>query len=93
MWKKEGEQKGSARGTVHWGCYYATALDVEVDPQCCQFGSCKSELPVCVYYCSTYYSLCLLLGICNYVELIDTIFTDVEGVDYIADFYRWFSIN
>ena len=22
-----------------------------------------------------------LLGICNYVELIDTIFTDVEGVD------------
>ena len=23
--KKEGEQKGSARGSVHWGCYYATA--------------------------------------------------------------------
>ena len=22
--KKEGEQKGSARGSVHWGCYYAT---------------------------------------------------------------------
>ncbi len=20
--KKEGEQKGSARGSVHWGCYY-----------------------------------------------------------------------
>ncbi len=31
--KKEGEQKGSARGSVHWGCYYATALDIEVDPQ------------------------------------------------------------
>ena len=30
--KKEGEQKGSARGSVHWGCYYATALDIEVDP-------------------------------------------------------------
>ncbi len=28
--KKEGEQKGSARGSVHWGCYYATALDIEV---------------------------------------------------------------
>jgi hypothetical protein len=27
--KKEGEQKGSARGSVHWGCYYATALDIE----------------------------------------------------------------
>ena len=27
--KKEGEQKGSARGIVHWGCYYATALDIE----------------------------------------------------------------
>jgi hypothetical protein len=24
--KKEGEQKGSARGSVQWGCYYATAL-------------------------------------------------------------------
>ena len=30
--KKEGEQKGSARGSVHWGCYYATvtALHIEV---------------------------------------------------------------
>jgi hypothetical protein len=29
-----GEKKGSARvrGSVHWGCYYATALDIEVDP-------------------------------------------------------------
>ncbi len=27
--KKEGEQKGSARGSVYWGCYYATALGVE----------------------------------------------------------------
>jgi hypothetical protein len=32
VWKKEGEKKGSARGRVHWGCYYATALDIEVDP-------------------------------------------------------------
>jgi hypothetical protein len=24
---------GSARGSVHWGCDYATALDIEVDPQ------------------------------------------------------------
>ena len=24
---------------------------------------------------------CTAFGICNYVELIDTIFTDVEGVD------------
>jgi hypothetical protein len=22
---------GSARGSVHWGYYYATALDIEVD--------------------------------------------------------------
>ena len=35
--KKEGEQKGSGRGSVHWGCYYATALDIEVDPQRCVF--------------------------------------------------------
>ena len=37
--KKEGEQKGSARGSVHWSCYYATALDIEVqvDPQLCDF--------------------------------------------------------
>ena len=38
--KKEGDQKGSARGRVHWGCYYATALDIEVDPQRCCLGSC-----------------------------------------------------
>jgi hypothetical protein len=27
-----GEVKGSARGSVHWVCYYVTALDIEVDP-------------------------------------------------------------
>jgi hypothetical protein len=41
--KKEGEQKGSARGSVQWGCYYATALDIEVDPQRCCLGSCQSD--------------------------------------------------
>jgi len=29
--------------SVHWGCYYATALDIEVDPQRCRFGSRKSD--------------------------------------------------
>jgi hypothetical protein len=43
VFKKEGEQKGCARGSVHWGCYYATALDIEVDPQRCRFGSRKSD--------------------------------------------------
>jgi hypothetical protein len=33
VWKKEGEEKGSARGSVYWGSYYATTLDIEVDPQ------------------------------------------------------------
>jgi hypothetical protein len=28
---------------VHWGCYYATALDIEVDPQRCCLGSCQSD--------------------------------------------------
>jgi len=28
--KKEGEQKGSARGSVHWGCYYATATSADM---------------------------------------------------------------
>jgi hypothetical protein len=41
--KKEGEQKGSARGSVHWGCYNATDLDIEVDPQRCCLGSCQSD--------------------------------------------------
>jgi hypothetical protein len=27
---RQGE-KESARGSVHWGCYYAAALDIEVD--------------------------------------------------------------
>jgi hypothetical protein len=35
---------------VHWGCYDATALDIEVDPQRCCLGSCQSDfaLPVCL---------------------------------------------
>ena len=45
--KKEGEQKGSARGSVHWGCYYATALDIEVDPQRCCLGRRQSDLCLC----------------------------------------------
>ena len=43
MGKKEGDQKGSARGSVHGGCYYVTALDIEVDLQRCCFGSRKSD--------------------------------------------------
>jgi hypothetical protein len=37
------EEKGSARGSVHWSGYDATALEVEVDPQRCRFGSRKSD--------------------------------------------------
>ncbi len=29
----EREEKGSARRSVHWGCHYATALDIQVDSQ------------------------------------------------------------
>jgi hypothetical protein len=43
VWMREGEQKGSARGSVHWGCYYDTALDIEVDPHRCCFGSLQSD--------------------------------------------------
>jgi hypothetical protein len=39
----EGEKKGSARGSVHWSGYDTTALDIEVDPQRCRFGSRKSD--------------------------------------------------
>jgi hypothetical protein len=41
--KKEGEEKGSARGSVHWSGYDATALDIGVDPQRCRFRSRKSD--------------------------------------------------
>ncbi len=37
------EEKGSARGSVHWSGYDATALDIEVDPQRCRFDSRKSD--------------------------------------------------
>jgi hypothetical protein len=44
--KEKGEEKGNARrGSVHWGCCYATALDIEVDPQHSRFG-CIIILPV-----------------------------------------------
>ena len=29
---------------MHWGCHYATALDIEVDPQRRRFGCCQSDL-------------------------------------------------
>jgi hypothetical protein len=32
--KTEGEEKGSARGSVYWIGYDTTTLDIEVDPQC-----------------------------------------------------------
>jgi hypothetical protein len=41
--KEGGEEKGSARGNVHWSGYDTTALDIEVDPQRCRFGSRKSD--------------------------------------------------
>jgi hypothetical protein len=44
VWKKEGEKKGSARGSVHWGCDYATALNIEVDTHRRRFGCRKSDL-------------------------------------------------
>jgi hypothetical protein len=46
VWKKEGGKKGSARGSVHWGCDYATALDIEVDPQRRHFCRRKSDFAV-----------------------------------------------
>jgi hypothetical protein len=40
--KKGGGEEGK-RGSVHWSGYDATALDIEVDPQRCRFGSRKSD--------------------------------------------------
>jgi hypothetical protein len=34
---------GSARGSVHWGFYYATTLHIEVDPQRRRFGRRESD--------------------------------------------------
>jgi hypothetical protein len=39
----EGEEKGSARRSVHLGCHYATTLDIEVDPQRRRFGRCEAD--------------------------------------------------
>ena len=41
--KEGGGGEGSARGSVHWSGYDATALDIEVDPQRSRFGSRKSD--------------------------------------------------
>ena len=42
----EVKKKGSARWSVHWDCYYATALDIEVDPQCRRFGRREADFRV-----------------------------------------------
>ena len=60
----EGEQKGSARGSVHWGCYYATALDIEVEPQRCGLGSCQSNFAFqVVSECSALEPECFRVGV------------------------------
>jgi len=41
--KKDGEEKGSARRSVPWGCHYDTTLDIEVDPQRRRFGCRESN--------------------------------------------------
>ena len=41
--KMEGEKKGSARWSVHWECDYATALNIDVDPQRRRFGRRESD--------------------------------------------------
>jgi len=43
--RRRGSRRGVREGACigqNWGCYYATALDIEVDPQRCYFGSCQS---------------------------------------------------
>jgi hypothetical protein len=42
--KEGGQEKGRARGIVHWGCYYATALDMEVDPRRRCFPPCPEAV-------------------------------------------------
>ena len=50
---KEGEEKGSKRGSMHRSGYDATALDIEVDPQRCRFGSRKSDFALQAFkFCS-----------------------------------------
>ncbi len=55
---------------MHWGCYYATALDIEVDPQrCCQFITAVPTyykavregggVYVCVF-------MCVFITVCDY---------------------------
>jgi hypothetical protein len=44
---KKGEKKESARGSVHWGCDYATIVDVEVDPQRRRFSRRESDCYCC----------------------------------------------
>jgi len=41
--KEGGGEEGSSSGRVHWGCHYATALDIEVDPQRRRFGRRESD--------------------------------------------------
>jgi hypothetical protein len=43
--KEGGGEEGEpgARGSVHWGCNYATVLNIEVDPQRRRFGRRESD--------------------------------------------------
>ena len=50
--KEEGEEKESARGSVHCGCNYATSVEVEADPQRHRLGRRESDFALeCLEEC------------------------------------------
>ena len=41
--RRGGSEKGSARGSVLWGCHYAPTLDIEADLQRRRFGGGEAD--------------------------------------------------
>ncbi len=72
----DGQQRDAAacRADAQWGSAAAT-------PATAPRGSVDGALPLCIPFRAEKQGKSPKVGICNYVELIDTIFTDVEGVD------------
>jgi hypothetical protein len=53
---------------VHWGCYDATALDIEVDPQRCCLGSCQSDFALqAVVECRALETVLEFEGVCRFL--------------------------
>ncbi len=71
--KKEGEEKGSARGSVHWGCYYATALDMRLIPNAAALAAASPSVCLLLQVLECVFSVVFVCLECVFITAVPII--------------------